>query len=441
MAATLVTSGALFPQTAGVNSQDHLVLGGCDVAHLGASFGTPLYVFDEATLRSKAREYRGEFGARYPQVTVLYAAKAFINQALARLFAQEGLGFDVVSGGEMAVARAAGAPPERLYFHGNNKDPQELEQALDWGIGRVVVDNAYELELLEELCRRRSLVQPVLVRVTPGVDPHTHAYIATGATDSKFGFTLVNGAAEDAVARALASPHLRLVGLHMHLGSQLFQVEPYADALRGVLAFAAQMRDRHGLALEEFSPGGGYAVQYLEEQPAPPLSSYAQVITEQLRQACQEQGLPLPRLILEPGRSLVARAGVALYRVGAIKEIPGVRTYVSVDGGMADNIRPALYQARYEAVVANRMSDPPHETVTIAGKYCESGDILIEGIRLPRLRPGDLLALPAAGAYCLAMASNYNVTPRPAVVLVKEGAARLIRRRETYDDLMQWDIP
>lgn len=429
----------VFPDTAAIGPQQHLVLGGCDATDLAARYGTPLYVFDEATIRSTCRAFLAEFAGRYPDVLVAYASKAYINKALARLLAEEGLGFDVVSLGEMAVVRAAEVALSRVHFHGNNKGRDELEQAVDWGIGRVVVDNFYELAQLEEVCAARGVVQPVLLRITPGVDPHTHAYISTGTTDSKFGFPLMTGDAERAVAQAAASPHLRLTGLHMHLGSQLFQVEPYTQAIAGVLDFAAQMAARHGLRLQEFSPGGGFGVQYVRGEAPPPLAVYAEAITSAVKAACAQHGLPLPRLVLEPGRAIVGRAGVALYRVGAIKDIPGVRKYVSVDGGMADNIRPAIYGSRYEAVVANRMDAEPAEVVTLAGKYCESGDILISDIRLPVLAPGDLVALPASGAYCLAMASNYNLAPRPAVVLVKDGAARVIRRRETIGDLLALD--
>ncbi len=430
----------LFPVTAECSPQAHLTIGGCDVSELATTYGTPLYLFDEATLREQCRGFLQEFGSRYPDLAVLYASKAYINKSLAKLFAEEGLGLDIVSGGELAVAQAAGVPLERVYFHGNNKGPEELAMAVDLGVGRIVLDNFYEMETLESICQQLDKTQAVMVRITPGVDPHTHAYIATGATDSKFGFTLATGAAAEAIARAQSSPHLDLVGIHMHLGSQLFETSPYTDAIEGVIAFAAQMVREQGLRLQEFSPGGGYAVQYLPEQPAPSLARYAETVTGALKQACEQNNLPLPRMILEPGRSMVGRAGVAVYTVGASKDIPGVRKYVAVDGGMADNIRPALYSAQYDAAVANRMADPPAETVTIAGKYCESGDILIQEYHGPALQPGDLLALPASGAYCLAMASNYNLAPRPAVVMVNGGQARLIRRRETYQDLMQWDL-
>lgn len=430
----------LFPDTAAIGPQKHLSIGGCDVTELAREYGTPLYVFDEATLRNKCREFLHEFGSRYPEVRVSYASKAYINKALARLFAEEGLGLDVVSAGELAVARAGEVALDRVYFHGNNKGREELEMALDWGVGRIVVDNFHELALLEDLCDRQGKTQEVLLRITPGVDPHTHAYISTGATDSKFGFPLATGDAAHAVAQAQAAPHLNLIGIHMHLGSQLFELDPYVQAIAGVLEFAAQMVKAHGLSLEEFSPGGGFGVQYVQGSSPPPLATYAQAITAAIRDTCAAHELPLPRLVLEPGRSIIAKAGVAVYTVGAIKDIAGVRKYVSVDGGMADNIRPALYGSKYEAAVANRMDAPAAETVTIAGKYCESGDVLIQDAHLPRLQPGDLLALPVSGAYCLAMSSNYNAAPRPAVLLVKDGRARITRRRETYDDLLQWDM-
>lgn len=430
---------AVFPDTAAVGPAQQLVIGGCDVTQLAQQYGTPLYVFDEATLRAKAREFLKEFGQRYPDVMVAYASKAFICKALARVFAEEGLGFDVVSLGELAVVRAAEVSLSRVHFHGNNKGPEELEQAVEWGIGRVVVDNFYELETLQAICARRGIRQEILLRITPGVDPHTHAYISTGTTDSKFGFPLMTGDAERAVAQAAAASNLNLTGLHMHLGSQLFEVDPYTQAIDGMMAFAADMQRKHGLRLDEFSPGGGFGVQYVAGEAPPPLAVYAQAITDAIKTACEKHGLALPRLVLEPGRSLVGRAGVAIYRVGAVKDIPGVRKYVSVDGGMADNIRPAIYGSKYEAAVVNRMDAAPSETVTIAGKYCESGDILINDARLPALEPGDLVALPASGAYCLAMASNYNLALKPAVLLVGDGKARVIRRRETLDDLLALD--
>ena len=431
-------NSTLFPITTGV-SDDRLTLGGCDAADLAAEFGTPLYVFDEATLRQVCREFVGEFGSRYADSQVLYASKAFINPALARLVSEEGLGLDVVSGGELAVAQAAGVSPADIYFHGNNKGPEELEMALDCGVGRIVVDNFGELELLDGIARSRGVVQDVMLRLSPGVDPHTHVHTTTGTLDSKFGFAIETGDAEQAMRQALEADGLDLVGVHMHLGSPIFELEPYAIGIDAVLTFVASL-DLDGFTMREFSPGGGFAIGYLRGSPPPPIGAYAEVIASAVERRCGDLGLGSPKLVVEPGRAIVGRAGVALYSVGSVKDIPGVRKYVSVDGGMGDNIRPALYDAAYEAVVANRMSDPPAETVTLAGKFCESGDVLIRDIEMPVLERGDLVAIPASGAYAPSMASNYNLNPRPAVVLVADGQTRLIRRRETYQDMMLCDV-
>jgi len=430
----------LLPLTAAVDGSGHLTVGGCDTVELAREFGTPLYVFDEEDLRARCREFRREFEARYPDAAIVYAAKAYLGRALASLVAEEGLGLDVVSGGELACARAAGFPLERVYFHGNNKSAQEVREALTAGVGRVVVDNFRELVLVSDAAASLGRRQPVLLRVTPGVDPHTHAYVSTGAVDSKFGLPLVGGRAGEALVQALASPALDVVGLHYHLGSQIAEMEPYRKAAEVVLEFAGRMKGRHGLDMREYSVGGGVAVPYTRGAETPSVAAYADTIVGALQEGCRSNGVPPPKLTVEPGRAIVARAGVALYSVGVTKEVPGVRTYVAVDGGMADNIRPALYGARYEALAASRMLDPPQENVTVAGRYCESGDVLVREAALPRLWAGDVLALPVSGAYCLAMASNYNWALRPAVVMAKDGHARLIRRRETYDDLLACEV-
>ncbi|MEE8442944.1 MAG: diaminopimelate decarboxylase, partial [Dehalococcoidia bacterium] len=341
--------------------------------------------------------------------------------------------------GELAAARAGGMPPDRVYLHGNNKTRRELEEALAWNVGKVVVDNTHELELLEDIAKETGRQQDILVRVSPGVDPHTHTYITTGILDSKFGVPISTGQAEQLIRQALASSRLRLVGLHCHIGSQIFETQPFQEATRITLDFAARMRE-DGLHLAEFSPGGGFAIPYTRDQQPPSIADYAEAITSTFTRGCRDLGFDQPTLVIEPGRAIVGPAGVALYTVGARKDIPGVRNYVSVDGGMGDNIRPALYEADYEAVVANRMDEAPGERVTIAGKFCESGDILVRDADLPVTEPGDLVALPASGAYCVPMASNYNMATRPAVVMVRDGAARLIRRRETYQDLMATDV-
>ena len=434
----MVTRLSLFPLTAEVNNQGHLIIGGCDTVELTGEFGTPLYLFDEATLRSKCTELKTEFGRRYGDVAVIYAGKAFINGAMALILMEEGLGLDVVSSGELGIAQSVGFPLARVYFHGSNKSAEEIKLGLDWHVGCIVVDNLHELTMLNEIAAGEGYVADILLRLSPGVDPHTHKYITTGVVDSKFGFPIMSG--EEAVAQALAAPNLNLLGLHFHLGSLINEVEPYQKAIEITLNFAAEMRQKYNFELKELNVGGGFSVQYSLDSPVPPISVYAEAITTKVISKCQELKLALPRLVVESGRAVVGQAGVALYKVGVIKDIAGVRCYVSVDGGMADNIRPALYGAKYEAVVANKVGEKEMGKVTIAGKFCESGDILVEDIALPLVSAGDIIAIPDCGAYCLPMASNYNASFKPAIVLVKEGKARLIRRRETLADLTRCDL-
>jgi len=429
---------SLFPLTAEVSNRGHLIIGGCDSVELAAEFGTPLYVFDEHSLRTKCAEFRLEFGQRYADTIVIYACKAFMNKAVALILNEEGLGLDVVSAGELGIAQSVGFPLDRVYFHGNNKSAEEIRLALNWHIGRIVVDNFHELTMLGEMAREQDYIPDILLRLTPGVEPHTHKYIATGVVDSKFGFPLASG--EEAVATAMSATKLNLVGLHFHIGSLIFEAEPYQESIELILNLAAEMKRKHGFELKELNVGGGFAIQYTLDSPAPSIAVYAEAIASKIISKCRELELALPRLIVEPGRAIVGRAAVALYKVGVVKDIPGVRCYVSVDGGMADNIRPALYGAKHEAVVANKMSEEEVGKVTIAGKFCESGDILIKDINLPPVSAGDIIAIPDCGAYCLPQASNYNASLKPAIVLVREGKARLIRRRETLDDLTRCDL-
>jgi len=428
----------LFPPASEVNDRDHLVVGGCDVVDLAAEFGTPLYLFDEASLREKCREFKHEFGSRYADTTVVYSCKAFISKALLLLINEEGIGLDVVSGGELGIARSVDFPMEKVYFAGNNKSRQEVQQSLEWGLGRLVVDNFHELKMLGELVKEMGCTQDILLRLTPGVDPHTHRYIATGVVDSKFGIPLGQG--EDAIVAAMSMPGVNLLGLHFHIGSQITEVEPYQESVRRLLGVAAEMKGKHGFELKELDIGGGFAVQYTLDAPAPPISFYAETITSSVITGCREQGLELPHLVIEPGRSMVARAGITVYTGGVVKDIPNVRRYVSIDGGMADNSRPALYQARHEAVVANKMTEPETDTVTIAGRFCESGDILIWDIGLPSVAAGDTIAVAGCGAYCIPQSTNYNASFKLPVVMVKDGKARLIRRRETLEDLTRCDV-
>jgi len=428
---------SLFPLTAEVNDQGRLVISGCDTVELANKFGTPLYLFDEFSLRSKCAEFKAEFSQRYADTIVIYACKAFINKALARIFKEE-VGLDVVSAGELGIAQSVGFPLDMVYFHGSNKSAEEIRLALKCHIGRIVVDNFDELTTLGEIAKETGDTPDILLRLSPGVDPHTHKYVATGIVDSKFGFPLFSG--EEAVAQAMSAPNLNLVGLHFHLGSLIFEAEPYRKSIEFTLDFAAEMKRKYNFQLRELNVGGGFAIQYALDSPAPPISFYAEAIVSRVISKCQELKLALPRLIVEPGRAIVGRAGVALYRIGVVKDIPGVRCYVSVDGGMADNIRHALYGAKHEAVLANKVLTKEAGKVTVAGKFCESGDILIRDINLPPVSAGDVLAIPESGAYCLSMASNYNASLKPPVVLIKEGKTRLIRRRQTLEDLTRCDL-
>ena len=435
---TKVAKLNLFPLTAEVNDQGHLVIGGCDTVELAAEFGTPLYVFDEFSLRSKCHEFKTEFGQRYPETTLVYASKVFLNRALAIILREEGLGLDVVSAGELAIARSVDFPMNMVYFHGNNKSAEELELALEYHVGRIVVDNFDELSRLGEIAEETGHIPDILLRLTPGVDPHTHEHITTGIIGGKFGFPLFS--ADKAIAKAMLTPSLNLVGLHFHLGSLIFEAQPYHDAIEIMLECAAEMKQKHGFELKELNIGGGFAIQYTLDHPAPAISVYAEVIVSKLLSKCRELKLTSPMLTLEPGRAIVGQAGIALYRAGVVKDIPGIKCYVSVDGGMADNIRPALYGAKYEALVANKVLKKEAGQVTIAGKFCESGDILVKDISLPQISAGDIIAIPDCGAYCLPLQSNYNASLKPAIALVKEGKVRLIRRRETFDDLIGCDL-
>ncbi|MFC1872184.1 diaminopimelate decarboxylase [Chloroflexota bacterium] len=428
----------LFPVTAGISSEGHLELGGCDAVNMAGQFGTPLYVFDETTIREQCRLYQGEFSSHYPEVTVLYACKAFSNMAVLQIIRDEGLGLDAVSGGELAVARAAGFPLERVFLHGNNKSDAELGLALDWGVGRVVVDNLDELGRLATLTLGKKQSVDILLRLSPGIDPHTHKYNTTGIVDSKFGLARFNW--ETAVKQAMDASYLNLTGIHIHLGSSLFETQPYLDGIGVVLDFAAKLKQELSFTLKEFDIGGGFAAQYEIAKPAPPTTEFAVAVTTAVKDGCAERGLDLPRLIIEPGRSIVCRAGVALYTAGVVKDIPGVRRYVSVDGGMGDNIRYALYGARHEAILANKPQAEATTMVTISGKYCESGDVIISDIVMPEITRGDIISVPDCGAYCLPMASNYNAALKPAVVMVNQGKARLIRSRESFEDLTRHDM-
>ncbi len=418
-----------------INSKQHLEIGGCDTVALAEEFGTPLYVMDEEQVRENCRRYLQAMQKKYPRGKILYAGKAFLVLAMAKLVAEEGLGLDVVSGGELYTALKAGFPAEHLYFHGNNKSRQELLEALEAKIGRIVVDSFSELQELQELSASRRQKVDVLLRVKPGIEAHTHDYIQTGREDSKFGLGFSE--AREAVRQILsATPNLELRGFHCHIGSQIFQLEPYRLAARAMLDFMSEVRAETGYVASELDLGGGLGIRYTQGDNPPSIETFVETVAAAVQDEAEQRKYPLPELLLEPGRSITGEAGITLYRVGVIKEVPGVRCYVSVDGGMMDNIRPALYQARYEAMIANKALQEPVKTVTIAGKACESGDLLLVDTCLPPVEKGDLLAVFSTGAYCYAMASNYNRNPRPPVVFVRNGKPRVVVRRETYGDLL-----
>ncbi len=434
------TAMSIWPSSVRRRDDGVMEIGGVSVSNLADQFGTPLYVYDEATLRERARAFIEAFSGVWPRTRVAYAAKAFLSPALVRILHDAGLALDVSSGGEIYAGLVAGVPASDMTFHGNAKTERELSEALEAGVGLVAVDNLTELELLARLGSERGVRQRILLRLNPGIDVHTHEKIKTGVLDSKFGLPIATGDAALAVERALAAPGLLLAGYHTHLGSQLFDPAALGAGIDALLGFAADMRDAYGVTPEVISPGGGFGIPYEDDDVATPAADWAKALAGSLRQGCSRHGLPEPELVIEPGRSIAGPAGVTLYRVGPIKEIPGGKCFVSVDGGMADNIRPTLYRARYEASIASRPASDPIRAQTIVGKYCETGDVLIERAELPKVRTGDLLAFAATGAYCLAMASNYNLATRPAVVLVRDGGVSLIRRRETYDDLLAAEI-
>ena len=430
----------LFPLTAHTNSSDQLLIGGRSLADLAREYGTPLYIFDEVTLRSQATAAVESFHRRWQASTVLYATKAYFSPFLARLYRELGLGLDVTSEGELEIARRTGFPPGRIYLHGNNKTAAEIRAALDLGVEHFVVDNLDEIATLAALARELGRTVQVLLRVSPDIDPHTHRYLTTGVAQSKFGLGIANGAAAQAYEEVMRHPQLQLVGFHLHIGSQIFEPDPILRALACALDLAAEWRMRYGLELRQLDLGGGWGVAYSAEQESMTVDALAEQICSALADGLAARKLDSQvRLLVEPGRGLVARAAVALYRIGSIKQVSEARTYVAVDGGMGDNIRPALYSARYTARLADKFNAPATHTYAIAGRYCEQGDVLIESVELPEVAVGDLLVVPNAGAYQLPMASNYNLIPRPAVVLVNAGHSQLLRRRETLDDLLACD--
>ena len=438
----------LWAHTVERRSDGVLAVGGVGVDKIAREFGTPAYVVDEDDFRARARTFRDAFRVafgRHQGADVYYAGKAFLSVASARWIAEEGLSLDVCSGGELAVAMRAGFPAERIGMHGNNKSEAELARALDAGVGRIVVDSPVEIERLSRLAAERGARARVLVRITVGVEAHTHEYIATAHEDQKFGFSLAGGAAANAVAAILAEPSLELMGLHSHIGSQIFDTSAFEVAARRTIGLHASVRSDHGVELPELDLGGGYGIAYTTQDDPMPPAELATGIAEIVEHECRAFGVQVPRISVEPGRAITGPAGFTLYEVGTVKEVEldagASRTYVAVDGGMSDNIRTALYDADFSCTLASRSSDAPPVLARVVGKHCESGDIVVKDEFLPAdVRPGDLIAVPCTGAYCRSLANTYNHVPRPPVLAVVDGKARVIVRRETEDDLLRLDV-
>ena len=424
-----------------VNSQNHLTVGGVDTVELAKQYGTPLYVLDEDLVRENCRIYKKAMDKYYDgKGLVLYANKALCTLFTCRVAAEEGLGLDVVSGGELYTALKAGFPMEKVCFHGNNKTADELEMAVENGVGHVIVDNVYELELLDAIAAKHNKVQKIMFRIKPGIDAHTHSFIQTGQIDSKFGVALENGEAFEIIERASKRANVRVTGVHCHIGSQIFDIDPFLKAAEVMMNYVGDLKDKLGLEIDELNLGGGYGIMYTEKDDPIEYDKYIEHVSEVVKSVAEKRGVKQPFIFMEPGRSIVASAGITLYSVGCVKDIKDVRKYVSVDGGMGDNPRYFFYESEYTAVVANNANAEPCEKVTIAGKCCESGDILLKDTMMPEIKVGDTLAVLATGAYNYSMASNYNRIPRPAMAAVSGGSSKLVVKRESYEDLIKNDI-
>lgn len=424
-----------------VNEKGHLTAGGMDTVELAEKYGTPLYVMDEQVIRSACRRFKSSIDKYYGgKGLVCYAGKAFSCLEMCRVIASEGLGLDAVSIGELYTALKAGFPMEKIGFHGNNKTDEELEFAVDNGVGHIVVDNISELRRLERIAAEKNACPDIMFRIKPGIDAHTHKFIMTGQIDSKFGFALETGEAFEAVKEAVECKNVKLSGLECHIGSQIFDITPFEKAAEKMLEFIAEIKAKLGYDIEILDLGGGFGIRYLESDDPKPFEEYMERVSKVVKQTCGELGITQPAIFIEPGRSIAAPAGITLYTVGARKEIPEIRTYISVDGGMTDNPRYILYQSEYTAIVANKAGEPKDEKVTIAGKCCESGDLIGENMPLQHAESGDILAVCATGAYNYSMSSNYNRIPKPAVIFISNGEARVVVKRETPEDIIRNDI-
>jgi diaminopimelate decarboxylase len=423
-----------------INDKGHMVFDGCDAIELAKEYGTPLYVISESEIRKRCKRISDYFTSKYPDTQALYASKAMSSVALYKIMVEEGMGIDVVSGGELYTAIKAGFPMENVYFHGNNKTPSEIKLAIDNNIGCFVIDNEYEIGIIQSLAFESGKKIKALLRITPGVSGHTHEYISTGQIDSKFGFSIQNNTAMKAVKMLQQHSNIHFAGIHCHIGSQIYRIEAYREAVKVMTALIEQIKLELSLEVEELNMGGGFGVFDYDGNKHVDIADFIETIMTAIEEECSYKNIKRPRIIIEPGRWILGEAGITLYTIGAIKEIEGVRKYVSVDGGMTDNPRHALYKAVYRAVVANKAKEPKTDTVTIAGKCCESGDILIRNLKTPIMESGDILAVFGTGAYNYSMASNYNKLTRPALIMVKNGESRLIIRRETYEDLLGYEL-
>ena len=424
-----------------INGNGNLAIGGADTVQIANEYGTPVYVFDENEIRKNLRAFKNSMDEYYGgNGLAVYASKAFCCKEMCRICMQEGTGIDVVSGGELYTALSVGFPAEKIVFHGNNKTYDELYAAVTNGVGRIVVDNITELETLSKIAASLGKTAGIMFRIKPGIDAHTHDFIKTGQIDSKFGFALETGEAMEAVKKALTMPNIRLRGLHCHIGSQIFDIDPFELAAEVMLNLYKQIKDETGCEFDELNLGGGFGIKYLESEQPKPYEEYMKSASKVVKETCEKLGLKMPFVLIEPGRSVVGAAGITLYTVGAVKKIPDIRTFVSVDGGMCDNPRYALYKADYEVVCANKAAQERTEIVTVAGKCCESGDLIQENTKLQKVEAGDILAVLSTGAYNYSMSSNYNRIPRPPVVMVKDGEARVVVKRETYEKIAENDI-
>jgi diaminopimelate decarboxylase len=424
-----------------VNEKGHLTIGGIDTVSLAEDYGTPFYVMDEALIRDTVRRFKNSIDKYYDgRGLVCYASKAFCCIAMCKVMQSEGIGLDVVSIGELYTAVNSGVKCENICFHGNNKTDEELEYAIGCGVGHIIVDNITELLRLEEIAKKQNTVAKIMFRIKPGIDAHTHDFVKTGQIDSKFGFALETGEAFEAVKQAISCSNVKLRGLHCHIGSQIFDIAPFEEAARVMIKFIAKIKNELGYEIDELNLGGGFGIKYLESHDPAPFETYMEKVSEVVKSSCAEYGVKQPFILIEPGRSIAAPAGITLYKVGARKEIPNIRTYVSIDGGMGDNPRYALYKSEYEAIVANKANEERNERVTIAGKCCESGDLIGENMPLQHAESGDIIAVCATGAYNYSMSSNYNRIPKPAVVFVNNGESRVVVNAELLDDIIRNDV-